>query len=82
MKNIQMVLGVPCLILEEEVEQGIYWQNEWTQKLAQDYRLVVRPDTGDMFIAWKNEPLNEGEEFSTSLSNFRDSLMAFIVGQG
>ena len=53
--KIQMVCGVPCEILEERIEQGIFWENHKKHdKLAEDYRMVVRPDTGDIIMVVKS----------------------------
>ena len=56
MSKIQMVCGVSCEILEERVEQGIFWGSDETTPLAENYRLVMRPDTGEMLMVWFGSP--------------------------
>lgn len=48
MPKTQMVCGVPCEILENSIEQGIYWQNDVVWPVQSG--LVVRPDTGDILM--------------------------------
>lgn len=74
MPKIQMVCGVPCEILEERIEQGIFWQNHKVRdKLHVDYLLVIRPDTGDILMVW-----NEYKGHTVPLMGLDDELNAKI----
>lgn len=45
-----MVCGLECPVLEQPVEQGVFWRNDWTEHLLPNYALVVRPDTGAILL--------------------------------
>ena len=80
MPKIQMVCGVPCEILEERIEQGIFWENDKVRdKLADCYNMVVRPDTGDILMVWNEYRGINGATPLMGISREDDVLNAKIA---
>lgn len=70
------VEGVPCPVLEREVERGVLYQSASTTRTA-FYRLAVHPATGEVFLAAAGFS-NAGRAFVSYVSPDRSRLIASL----